>query len=424
VILWFYPPPIRRRSANDPALADANIVRVAYRKLVWNEAFVWQRIALYCAVPTWPIWALLQAAYYATKLGGRVRAESGKGRLRQLTEAIVLAWSDLIPPVNYYMFELYDPAQRARANAYLLRAETKGGAFFLLRPAKPQPGRRRPFRDKAEFAAECDAVGLRAAPVLARFIAGAQVAADGAAPLPKTDLFLKPIVGKGGRGAERWHYDGARWLRDDQSFDEAGLLAHLAARSRREALLLQPRLVNHPDLAEVNLGALSTCRLMTALDEQERSEVIGAVLRMPSRRDMAVDNFHAGGIAAKIDLDTGRLGVASDMGLKRSTRWHEVHPVSGGRIEGLTVPCWPAVKTLVTEAHARLGDRVVIGWDVAVLADGPIIVEANGLPDPDTLQRPMRAPLGDTRLGALLAYHISQGTKWRKPEGRRRLRWF
>lgn len=414
MILWFYPPPLKRRSSADPALADANRVRAAYRRLVWSHAFWWQRVGLVLAVPTWPLWAALQALYYTAKLGGRVRAETGKSRMRQLGEALDLAWRDLIPPVNYYMFDLFRPEQRARANGYLLRAETKGGAFFLLRPARPQPGRRRPFRDKAGFAAECAAVGLRAAPVLARFENGARVDAGSATPLPKADLFLKPIIGKGGRGAERWHYDGARWVRSDQAFDEAGLLMHLAARSRRQALLLQPRLVNHPELAEINLGALSTCRLVTALDEQERPEPIGAVLRMPSRPDVPVDNFHAGGLAAPIDLATGRLGTASDMGLKRGTRWHEVHPVSGGRIEGRIVPYWPEVKALVIEAHARLGDRVVIGWDVAVLADGPIIVEANGLPDPDTLQRPMKTPLGDARLGQLLAYHITHGTKWRK----------
>jgi hypothetical protein len=414
VILWFYPPPVKRRSTTDAALAHVHLIRAAYRKLVWREAFWWQRIGLYCAVPTWPIWALIQASYYTAKLGGRVRVEAGKSRLRQFAEQIALAWPDLIPPVNYYMFELYDPAHRARANAYLLRAETKGGAFFLLRPARPQPGRRRPFQDKAKFATECTAAGLRAVPVLARFIDGARVAAEGEA-LPKADLFLKPNVGKGGRGVERWHYDGGRWVRGNQSFDEAGLLARFAARSRRVALLLQPRLVNHPDLADINLGALSTCRVVTAFDEQERPEVIGAVLRMPSSKDKVVDNFHAGGIAAAIDLGTGRLGLASDLGVKRSTRWHAAHPVGGGRIEGRDVPFWPEVKALVTEAHAKLGDRVVIGWDVAVLVDGPIIVEANGLPDPDTLQRPMRAPLGDTRLGQLLAHHLTHGTRWRKP---------
>jgi hypothetical protein len=103
------------------------------------------------------------------------------------------------------------------------------------------------------------------------------------------------------------------------------------------------------------------------------------------------------------------------MGLKPSTRWHAVHPVTGGRIEGRILPYWAEAQRLVTQAHARLGDRVVIGWDVAILADGPTIVEANGLPDQDILQRIHRAPLGEARLGQLLAHHLTHGTRWRKP---------
>jgi hypothetical protein len=395
-------------------LPHVSVIRDNYLRLVWRRAEWQQRLALWLAVPTWPVWAAIQALRLTARLGARVRAETGKGRLRQFTEQLGLAWRALIPPANYYMFELYLDAHRARADEYLLRAETKGGVFFLLRPQRYEPGRRRPFRDKAAFAAECAAAGLRAAPVLAHFERGKAIRSD-AAPLPPIDLFVKPVEGKGGRGAERWRHENGRWHRGALACDEPALLGHLAERSRRGALLLQPRLINHPDFADINLGALSTFRVVTALDEQERPELIGAVLRMPSRPDSPVDNFHAGGIAAPVDPATGRLGQASDMGLKPSTRWHATHPVTGGKIAGRVVPYWDEVKALVTEAHARLGERVVIGWDVAVLADGPVIVEANGLPDQDILERIHKAPLGEARLGQLLAYHLTHGSKWRKP---------
>jgi hypothetical protein len=413
VQIWLYPPPLKRPAAA-PHLRDAEIIRDTYRKVVWRRAGWHQRLGLWFAVPTWPLWALLEALRYTLKLGARVRRETGKSGLTQFREQMTLARRHLIPPIAYYMFELYLNAHRARADEYLLRAETKGGAFFLLRPQKYERGRRRPFRDKAGFAAECAAAGLRAAPVLARFSKGKVKASDPLA-LPPGDLFVKPAAGKGGRGAERWRFENGRWSRGAAAFDEAGLIAHLADRSRGGALLLQPRLRNHPDFAGINLGALSTFRVVTALDEQEQPELIGAVLRMPSRADSAVDNFHAGGIAAPVDAATGRLGPASDMGLKPTTRWHDVHPVTGGRITGRIVPYWPEVIALVREAHAKLGDRVVIGWDVAVLEDGPVIVEANGLPDQDILQRIHKAPLGTARLGQLLAHHLSHGTKWRKP---------
>ena len=412
--IWFYPPPLKRRAAAGPELATVAVIRENYRRVVWRRADWYQRLALWLALPTWPVWAVLEALRFSLQLGPRVRVETGKSRVQQFGEQITLAWRHLIPPAAYYMFELYLDAHRRRADEYLLRAETKGGAFFLLRPHDFDPARRRPFRDKATFAAECAAAGIRAAPVLAQFEKG-RLKSRAVDALPPLDLFVKLTEGKGGRGAECWRYENARWRRGRVSLDEAGLMAHFADHSRVGGLVLQPRLVNHPDLADVNLGALSTLRMVTALDEQEQPELIGAVLRMPSRADSAVDNFHAGGIAAPVDVETGRLGAASDMGLKPSTRWHDMHPVTGGRIDGRILPYWPEAKALVAEAHAKLGERVVIGWDVAILADGPMIVEANGLPDQDILQRIHKAPLGEARLGQLLAHHLTHGTRWRKP---------
>jgi hypothetical protein len=414
VQIWYYPPPLKRRVPAGPELAAVGVIRENCLKVVWRRAEWHQRLGLWLAVPTWPLWALLEALRFSLKLGERVRAETGKSRRTQFNEQIALAAQHLIPPSAYYMFELYLDAHHRRVDEYLLRAETKGGAFFLLRPREFDQERRRPFRDKASFAAECAAVGLRAAPMLARFENG-KVKARSAEALPPIDLFVKPAAGKGGRGAERWRYENTRWRRGAESFGEAGLMEHLAGRSRRGGLLLQPRLINHPDFADINLGTLSTFRVVTALDEREQPELIGAVLRMPSRVNSAVDNFHAGGIAAPVDAETGRLGAASDMGLKSTTRWHDVHPVTGGQIAGRVVPFWAEVKTLVAAAHAKLGDRVVIGWDVAVLSDGPAIVEANGLPDQDILQRIHKAPLGGARFGQLLAHHLTHGTKWRKP---------
>ena len=59
---------------------------------------------------------------------------------------------------------------------------------------------------------------------------------------------------------------------------------------------------------------------------------------MASTRDVVVDNFHAGGVAAKVDVRTGMLDRATNMGLTNYTRWWEAHPVTGAPIYGRMLP--------------------------------------------------------------------------------------
>jgi hypothetical protein len=52
---------------------------------------------------------------------------------------------------------------------------------------------------------------------------------------------------------------------------------------------------------------LPTVRVVTCLDERGGPELIGAVFRMSVGKNVTVDNLHAGGIAAQVALDSGRL---------------------------------------------------------------------------------------------------------------------
>jgi hypothetical protein len=51
--------------------------------------------------------------------------------------------------------------------------------------------------------------------------------------------------------------------------------------------------------------------------------------------------------------------------------------------------------------------RVVIGWDIAIDQDGPIIIEGNRGPDMDLMQRFMETGFcGGHRFGELIASHL------------------
>jgi hypothetical protein len=393
--------------------SPAAFLHRAYREETWEEAGALGRAAL-CAgwllgIPV----AIVLVGVLTVRLGGGAARRAGKGRLRQAAEELVLALRFSIPPLWYYSFELWDDARRARALEYLYRFETKTrtGIYPFLRTWLTSGGTTDALRDKAAFALHCQAHGVAVVAALATAVAGRITRLDGGGSgLPATDLFVKPISGAGGRGAARWLHrdDGTFESQDGEVLSEARLIERIEQRSQAESLVLRKCVSNHPDLRELGAGALSTLRVVSCIDERGGIEVTHAVLRMSIATDAIVDNFHAGGIAAKVDLDSGILGRATNMGVGRDAGWWESHPITGARILGRAVPAWQEVLALARRAHATFPDQVAIGWDIAVLPDGPALVEGNKSPDLDIVQRTHREPVGNSRLGEMLAFHVAR----------------
>ena len=332
-------------------------------------------------------------------------ATSGRGfadrrpRILQLADQLRLYAAAGVMPGAYYVFGLYDEPTPARARAVLKRFETKGIVYSLVRERSPP---RSSLDDKAEFAERCHAAGLPAVPTIA---VAAKGSLERAAPLPDQDLFVKPLSGKGGRGAERWlSLGGQRFVSSrGEELDAAQLAGRLAFQSRRIALIVQPRIVNHASLEALNAGALATVRALTFFDADRQPRLAGAVLRMASSTASVVDNFHRGGIAAAIDPATGELGPATDLGKDARVGWLDEHPVTGARIAGERLAWWPEMLALALEAQRVFADRVFVGWDIAMTPDGPLLIEGNGSPDLDILQRCARRGMAESAFAEALA---------------------
>jgi hypothetical protein len=148
-------------------------------------------------------------------------------------------------------------------------------------------------------------------------------------------------------------------------------------------------------------------RALTILGEGGRPEVVATVFRMSVGANRTVDNIHAGGLACAVSLDDGVLGMASNLGSDAWLGWHSRHPTTGAQIEGMPLPFWGEVKMLAVRAHLTVEGRIVIGWDIAIAEDGPIIIEGNRGPDMDLMQRFMETGFcGPHRFGELIAHHL------------------
>lgn len=339
------------------------------------------------------------------KLGPSIKQRAGKSALRQFAEQMGFMWKFGLAPKTYYQFELFDPECGRLAGQYLQRNETKSAAYKIMH--KPTDHR---LSEKLEFHNRCRALGLPVAPIVFAATEGApdpQFAET--TEMPPFDLFIKPRKGSGGRGAVKWQYaEGIFVHADGRHMTPGALRQAVVEQSAEQNMLVQKTLTNHPDLTDVSCRTLTTIRIVTCRNEGGEYEVTNAAFRMPRVAGSPVDNFHAGGIAAAVDIATGRLGAATDLGLSANSGWFTQHPITGAPIEGRLLPCWQDARELVETAHAHFSDFAVIGWDVAILPDGPCIIEANGAPDLDIIQRTARAPLGNARLGRLMAWHVKR----------------
>lgn len=354
----------------------------------------------------WPV-ALVVAIIVFTRRNGRAIAErSGVSVLDQVTGQVAMAARHAIAPFWFYMFELYLPERRKQADLYLTAHETIGPAYSLLQPPPGADG----MDDKIWFAEHCHEKGVRAVPVLMHFSKGErQPLKGGSDVLPEGDLFVKPRSGSGGHRMERWDFIGGDRYRNahGEVLSRAELMEKLSRQSLRDDFLVQPRLANHPALDDISNGALATVRLLTCRNEQGRAEAAAAAFRMAIGNSV-VDNFHQGGLATEVKLETGVIGIASDIGIRPDVGWRDTHPVSGARFAGRTLPHWQDVVELAVRAHEAFPERVVVGWDVAMLADGAMIIEGNGKPDLDIHQRAQRGPAGNARIAHLLAWNVAR----------------
>jgi hypothetical protein len=388
---------------------DSTVSRIHrhYLRALWREHGILGKAGLLLALLGWLPIVLAMSAWSTVLNGAAIRRQSGKGIVRQAVEQLWFAARYGMLPPWYYMFEMFDPAQRPKAPHYIHRFELKNGLLQILRRGVPSP-RRSPTQNKIAFIRRCDKAGIRTLPNLAVLKAGKlQLHKTKRAQLLAQDLFVKPARGRGGEGAGLWQRSERGYrLQDGPLLSPPAFLDHLAALSHDKTLLVQPRVRNHSAIADLSNGALCTARIVTMRNESGGHEAVCALFRMAVGENRQVDNFHAGGIAAPIDVATGLLGAATDWGLRPRHGWKSQHPDTGGRIEGRILPLWAATRALAERAHAAFDDRHIIGWDMAILEDGPAIVEANGGPDTDMHQRVSREPLGNQRLGELLAFHL------------------
>ena len=192
--------------------------------------------------------------------------------------------------------------------------------------------------------------------------------------LSSYDCIIKPSDGKLGRGV-------SKIKRDDPEKNVKELWRYCL----KHRCLVEQCIDSSDELKVFHPKSLNTVRVVT-ISNRNKAAVFGSFLRT-GVGDSVVDNAHAGGLFAQINIQNG---VIESEGIDVNGTRLEKHPDSGLFFKGYRIPYWDTIIKTCCEAAIMTGNPIT-GWDVAINSKGQIeFVEGNYGPDFDVMQSPLK----------------------------------
>ena len=195
--------------------------------------------------------------------------------------------------------------------------------------------------------------------------------------LPKVKKFIdshdsvvrKPITGLGGANVEKID---TKDIKDINEFYE---------NLKKDNCLIEELVIQNKEWSKLSPNSINTVRVVTKCIKG-KAEVIFAVVRIGSGKSI-VDNFHQGGCGVKVNIEKGVLeGPTIDKKNNESEYTSATHV----KVDGFKIPYWKEIVEMTCQA-AKVNDKVnIVGWDVAITDNGPLLIEGNRGPGMDIIQ--------------------------------------
>lgn len=131
-------------------------------------------------------------------------------------------------------------------------------------------------------------------------------------------------------------------------------------------------------MAAFHPQSINTVRFVTYYNGKD-TRYLYAVVRIGVGESI-VDNLSAGGIAAAVDLKTGKLITDAYRKITDYKEVFEVHPETGVRIKGSQLPDWNELLSIVDKTVTVVPEQKIVGWDFAYSDKGWVLIEANTSP--------------------------------------------
>ena len=137
-------------------------------------------------------------------------------------------------------------------------------------------------------------------------------------------------------------------------------------------IIVQKKIIQHERMAAFNPSSVNSLRLYSVLSKDGNVKVYSAVCRM-GVGNTKVDNYASGGVSCGVDEN----GFLRKYGYSKTGERTEAHPASNIVFEGYSIPNYDAAVRLVEEAHKMVPHFRSVSWDIAITAEGAVLIEAN-----------------------------------------------
>lgn len=194
------------------------------------------------------------------------------------------------------------------------------------------------------------------------------------------DFVVKSPNLEAGEGVLVCRKTGDKIIVTEKEYTAEGFTALLG----QSVWLMQKRIESHPAIKTVNASALNTTRMVTLRNGKETIYIGG--FQAFATGNSATDSWGSGSLYMGIDIKKGCLLAEGYANLSVPESIVYKHPDSGIVFKDYPIPYLPEAEELCKKAHTYYYNNFILGWDVAITENGPIIVEVNEKPGMNVVQ--------------------------------------
>jgi hypothetical protein len=189
-------------------------------------------------------------------------------------------------------------------------------------------------------------------------------------------LFCKPVDGINSIGAIRIEgaADKSLIINGGMTRQTSDIVRFMTSLSSA-GYLLQKVLPPHPALVPITGLAIASVRFLVLLSN-DGPAIESAVIKLPTSGQVADNFWRSGNMLAAIDPASGTIARAIT-GTGSNLRVISSDPAGGTDLIGLAVPHFAAAQALCLQAAVHFRGVRTQSWDVALTADGPVLLELN-----------------------------------------------